>query len=593
MYSTPRRGRGSPRGLKTIPEGPIVEFVALIEETPTESWQKRTTAFQTLVESIPHGTAYIEAGQQWFNTPTILRHLAFPISELLKDARSTVVKRVCESLLDLFNKCQVDARYLFKDLMISILAVHAQTVHVIRQYVQSMVMECIPEVPCKMVMPLWMERLKTDKSRTVREACALYLGRSLQCWTVEGYLTNEIWMQVGSTLLRSLRDPSPHVRSYAKSALEYIQRNQPQHWEAMTTDPSGPVAKDPKLQKWLKSLEQNALAGDAADELSIASRFSYNSDSRFTKSNIRISSPRVKINQYEVTEADSVPFSIAVTHRSRSSGAIPPLPTSGKAAPFPQALSGSPMNVYGNVPLAKSNDVGHLPPKNPLPKQQTNHLSSLNFEYSESEGGDGDKTYRGKDPSTPIQVDAPTRNDMYVVPNSINISDGPLILSSDDLKKHAARRRSHSSLIMQERFRKSSKPLNGPDTVTEDERGMSSSGPNPVPDRLNPPANINLATNSTSDDSTTLAQPPEHMVIAIRLLRAHKSHVDQIMETLKIEMDALRDFDRLLEEPGRPTEEEVLNYFESVGLCLDQRFLVGRELQREMDRISRGEPPEL
>jgi hypothetical protein len=81
------------------------------------------------------------------------------------------------------------------------------------------------------------------------------------------------------------------------------------------------------------------------------------------------------------------------------------------------------------------------------------------------------------------------------------------------------------------------------------------------------------------------------MVIAIRLLRAHKEHVDTVMETLKVEMDTLRDFDNLLEETGRPTEEEVLDYFESLGLCLDQRTQSGAQLQREMDRISRGEPP--
>lgn len=90
---------------------------------------------------------------------------------------------------------------------------------------------------------------------------------------------------------------------------------------------------------------------------------------------------------------------------------------------------------------------------------------------------------------------------------------------------------------------------------------------------------------------TASQQAPEHMVIAIRLLRAHKEHVDAIMETLRIEMDTLRDFDQLLEEAGRPTEEEVLDYYESVGLCLEQRSAAGARLQQELDRVSRGEPP--
>jgi archaellum component FlaD/FlaE len=39
---------------------------------------------------------------------------------------------------------------------------------------------------------------------------------------------------------------------------------------------------------------------------------------------------------------------------------------------------------------------------------------------------------------------------------------------------------------------------------------------------------------------------------------------------LKVEWIQAR-LDNLLEETGRPTEEEVLDYFESLGLCLDQR----------------------
>jgi hypothetical protein len=81
---------------------------------------------------------------------------------------------------------------------------------------------------------------------------------------------------------------------------------------------------------------------------------------------------------------------------------------------------------------------------------------------------------------------------------------------------------------------------------------------------------------------------PEHFVIAEQLLRVHKTHVDQIMETLKIEMDTLRDFEQSLENEQSPTPDQVLDYFESVGLCLDQRTTAGNILQREMDRISKG-----
>ncbi len=83
---------------------------------------------------------------------------------------------------------------------------------------------------------------------------------------------------------------------------------------------------------------------------------------------------------------------------------------------------------------------------------------------------------------------------------------------------------------------------------------------------------------------------PEHTKIAHQLLEAHKLHVDQVMEVLKVEMDALKDFELILleEGPRRPTEEEVLEYFESLGLCLEQRTKAGQILRKKLDRISQG-----
>ena len=96
------------------------------------------------------------------------------------------------------------------------------------------------------------------------------------------------------------------------------------------------------------------------------------------------------------------------------------------------------------------------------------------------------------------------------------------------------------------------------------------------------------STTSSSSNNNTPQPPPEHIVIAIRLLRAHKSHVDQIMETLKLEMDTLRDFDRLLELAGRPTEEELITYYESIDLCLQQRYNANMTLRNEMNELSTG-----
>jgi hypothetical protein len=571
MYSSPGSSskRRSPHH-KQIPEGPITDFLAVIEETPAKEWQRRVKSLETLVSKIPTGSAYSESGRQWYNTPPVLRHLALPAGELLRDPRSTVVKRACKQLTTLFQRCQYDGRYLFKDLMPVILQVHAQTVQVIRTAVQQFVLETIPETPCKMVMPLWMERLQRDKSRTVRDACALYLGAALQSWTEEGYLTEDIWMQVGQCLIRTLRDPSPAVRQHARTALERIHREHPVKWEALLNDPTGPAARDPKLMRVLRNV---GTAGDD-EELTIASRFSYNSDARFASGGgvpaMRISSPRaVQFGSAASADSDerqgayAIPTAIAVKHKAPAAsggagggGLGPPVRPKAAAAPtarpFPQAEHSPPRRAdYSSAAPPRTTTGSRSTPPRPPPPRVVPASSSQQqeepLEYSES------SHYQGNGIRSPEEEE-----------------QGPFIASIDELKRHASQRRSRSSILLQDRFRQSSS--------FSERDGYIAAPSSPV-------------TNRSPVPNPSPAQPPEHMVIAVRLLRAHKSHVDTIMETLKMEMDCLRDFDRLLEEPGRPTEEEVLQYFESVGLCLEQRQAASTQLQREMDLISTGEPP--
>jgi hypothetical protein len=661
MYNASPRGGASPHH-KQIPAGPILEFTTSIENSKADQWKKRIEALKELVDGIPEGSAYSDV-PAWYNTPPLLRHLALPMSELLKDPRSTVVKRTCEYLTELFNRCQVDARYLFKDIMPTILAVHGQTVQVIRQAVQAMIMESIPEVPCKMIMPLWMDRLKVDKSRTVREACAMYLGQALISWTEEGYLTEEIWMQVGTSLIRTLRDPSPDVRANAKAALEKMRNSHPRHWDSLVNDPEGPAAKDVKAQKWLKKLEGGR--GTDSDNLSVNSKSSYNSDNRFVKKSLSSPSrllPPLKTlppsSSEEPTEDEggyTVPKSIAVTkaranpERStfqpmkRAGGLGPPL-----RRPFAQAVE-SPDPKASETRTTMSDDdndndshfkkttlstdsADGLPParvqSNPdLESNIQKSLARIQKTLSADSGdasfqsnrnpdssnlqkaistdtGDGDlqkaQSTDSRDvltlPHFPSDLN-PTFN--RPVPEEISSShsfdlseedgdEAPFVVSIQELKNHASKRRSRNSILMQERFRLSSSNLASSFKAGDEEEEIEidftkrrSEEENEVP---------NAEKDFVIDVNKPPTQAPEHMGIAIRLLRSHKEHVDTIMETLKVEMDTLRDFDKLLEKSGRPTEEEVLDYFEALGLCLDQRSQSGIVLQREMDRISRGEP---
>jgi CLASP N terminal len=587
QYQTPgRRHLVHPNSRSpVIAEDAIVDFCQVIDSTPTEDWPKRVQALEDLVTSIPDGSAYLQS-PGWYNTPVVLSHLALPIQELLKDARSTVVRRVCVALTTLFNKCQSDARLLFKEIMHTVLHVQGQTVQVIRSAVRTLISEAIPEVPCKSVMPLWMERLKSDKSPAVRDACALFLGLALQHWSSEtGYLTDDIFLQVGQVLLHTLRDPSPTVRQHTKAALIHMVRHHPERYERLIQDPNGPASKDMKLQQWLRSL--GSASAVPPDDLSVASKYTFQSESRWatTKAAVqvaRISSPRVFEDEV-VANRTPVPFSIAVTTTKTSSPqAVDPLVAQRRitaAAPFSQVVQ-SPAPVASSqrrapppaaqvgtpprAPVATTTKAPHLPPS---PQSQTYSALALQksndaddeddaalFEYSESNHG-------------------------AVEEEEIS----PFIASMHELKKHASRRRSRNSLLMVERFRASSSVI-AATKIDEAPTGSSSEMEN------HPIANTSSRVVVQKDDTLSKThRPPEHIVLAIRLLRAHKSHVDQIMETLKLEMDTLRDFDRLLEEPGRPTEDELLQYYESIDLCLRQRLQANKTLRQEMDRISAGE----
>jgi hypothetical protein len=233
------------------------------------------------------------------------------------------------------------------------------------------------------------------------------------------------------------------------------------------------------------------------------------------------------------------------------------------------------------------------PPRPPVgksyPSPQAKTYSALAQQASEEEEEEaGELEYSESHRSEPDVILQRTDTVVYTAAEA----EGPFIASMHELKKHASRRRSRNSILMQERFRtSSSRELNSSiisSTVVEETSSGDNENTIPNGDSPHRPATASpkeVPSSTQSSQSTA----PEHIVIAIRLLRAHKSHVDQIMETLKLEMDTLRDFDRLLEEPGRPSEEELINYYESVDLCLEQRQMAGVELRNEMNRISAGD----
>jgi len=542
----------SPPKSAHIEDGPVLDFCAVIEDTKPEQWQQRTKALQKLVGGVPD--EIMGADTHWYNSPKYIRHLAYPLSELLKDPRSSVVKRTCDSCTCLFSKCRADARYLLKDLMPTILGVHAQTVQVIRNAVLEMMMDSFPLVPCKSVMPLLLERLKSDKSRTVREACAVYLSLALESWTDEGYLTDDIRFQVGTSLIRALRDASPSVRNEAKRGIEQTRVTQPHVWHRLTHDPDGPAANDPKLMRWLLHMSNE----ESAESLSVASRGSHASNR----------SRQMFPPRHHQRPSRSVPSAVVFedSPQPQKKGLGPPMRIS--TVPYGTPAESPKRRTNGKHQKASPQRYKVGSPARRMPshtmERNRERVDSDTLKYDLSGIKNDLLNLDIKTAETTTTVDTAAEEDS---PRMAFEDEGLFIASVKELKEQATGRRSRRSSFLQERFRLSFSNLASSDNLMED------------------------SAEAKGDTTTYVAVvPPEHMKIAEQLLEAHRTHVDKIMETLRMEMDALKEFEMLVideSRPTRPTEDEVLDYFESVGLCLDQRTASGKVLQREMDRISK------
>jgi hypothetical protein len=603
--------RPSPRIDKQhILDGPIQDFTTIIESTVSEDWQRRTAALQALLSTIPssygrnentddgnscNGNGNNIHHDAWYTSPPTLRHLAMPLAELIKDARSTVVKRTCDSLVELFSKCKSDARYLFKDLMPTVCSAHASTVKVIRNYVQTMVLESIPCVYCKMSMPIWLDRLKHDKSRTVREACSLYLSTSMAEWGAtsdddfdndnNGYLSNEIYLQVGTILVKSLSDPSPIVRQNCKKGLEVVSAQQGDVIDGLVNDRS--LTRDLRARKLLKRLQEGENIGD--DNISVASRMSRGGASV-------ASAPIVRSGGYGGSSGSSYQRSMAPRHGNNRGVQPFRVPTT--------------IGVTSPPPLPPSSKVNSgLGPPRRIVKGISSSTAATTRAVSNS--SEEPLTPSPTTPILPSSFSTPTQDNAATSPhfkvqtngsnndenNNINATDlgntsfdstldTPLkpIANAEELRQAAKTRTGmsssrRSSLLLQDRF---SKTVLSSSQIMEDVAEID--------DNIRSVTDMMDLAHLKEDEISDHPNLPFHTKIAHELLEGHKQHVDDLMQILKVEMEMLKDFELIMLEQGprRPTEEEVLEYFESLGLCLEQRKKAGKLMQKKMDRISEG-----
>jgi hypothetical protein len=466
----------------------IDTFISALDALEKDEWRAQTLAFETLVESLPKpgSTSKSVSGiMPWYKSYTALRRLSKPISSVLLNPRSTVVKHCTQHFVFLvqrirdLNPPKADmCKYLLKDLLTPILSMHAQTVKVIRNYAIDMMTILIPLCRFKSGLPVLLEKLRKDKSSEVREGCVKYLNMIVKYWSREGdespeetpYLTDNICNHIGNGLARAMMDPTQSVRSEARSAFEHFRCHYPELWNAIVQKPDGIFSKDNRLKK---SIMNVAMKADAEGR-SVGENPSYESGDDYDVRTLGSVGSRGSMNSWNSTNSFISKGSSKLGFRASVRSSSNTRPRAGtKSAP------------------KRTTSSGPRPPKK-----------------------------------------SPFGNAASPVPKSPN--------------------RARPNAI--------AKPL------------------------------------AAHNGSTAGNTPSENYMVANQLLASHKIYIDDLMESLRGEMNTVRDFETLLvksqnnpNEIGTygPSEDDVLKYYEAVYAYLDKGGEDSIKLRKEMERIGR------
>mmetsp|Transcript_15171 Transcript_15171/g.22283 ORF Transcript_15171/g.22283 Transcript_15171/m.22283 type:complete len:812 (-) Transcript_15171:155-2590(-) len=695
-----------------VDDGPVTDFLHTVSKLGSDEWRARTMAFERLLSTLPSeddAPLSPDANNQlipWYKSPPILRRLATTITTLLLDPRSTVVKHTCNSLTILLTSTTDNAaRYLIKDLLPTIIALHAQTVNVIKSYALQMMLDVIPHTKFKSGLPIFLEKLRKDKNRDAREACARYLRAVLVHWgptsNQPNYLTRDVYTHIGNGLARGLTDPSQCVRAECRSGFDTLRDIHREIWEDIVHKRDGPLSKDIRLKKTLinaavrNDAERSLASTEGGRENDEASVYSQGSQgSQLTYSTVHTRESQISYRSYASRSTAAGNRSVATaptvlgnrsgaryrgsggnvagggtprttarhtakstidaeggsvggrsTGSRRRSGIVPPSHNNSVAErkgissasprrrgppqsqnPFAGAINSPPTSASAALSSVRS------PPRPPprITSSQPSNIAAAHATTTPSSAQSGkmneeivnkaatsiQAAIRGVNVRQSI-LPAEMANVSITDDDDTNNSQGG---DSDKKKlgktaKEMAHRRktigaSKSSLVMP-----NSSDVMSPSSVSYDDT-FTSPSPHKVQQQKSRDEKMRLSRRSSmllqkrleeGNDLVEGSAPSadDHVKIGHQILLAHRNHIDELMETLRREMDSVGRFEILLasSQPqqsymngggdggggGALTEEDVLEYFEAVAVCLEERSENGKRFEQTLDKISRGE----
>jgi len=483
-------------------------------------------------------------------------------------------------------------RLLFRDLLPFILDLSKQTVKLIRTYGAKMTIDILPCCRVKSCLVVLLERMKTHPNRTVREDCARYLRCILETWpwdptgngSLDGKITNDgvvvvnsrkderlsldSTRQIGLGFGRTLSDPTNPVREEARRGFEVLFRRFRPVWDEVMN--SG-VVRDVRLRTKLLEMASSRSDGNLFDDAASLGEMSLNS----AVSGLSYASHRSNVSHLSSTFAsrgmanNGVPSIIGTpkvsSPRARSRMGYSP-PSSSPSYMRGTASSATSIIEQGRQQSKMASDnysinkyvtsSGHVL-STPSPRSK--------FSKSTTSYGEDDNAATAHQPfasllQTPCRSMTPEKDQ-----TSTNI-----------LRKRLSRRISGIKPEIHEHVRS---PVHQLSCIIETEDCEEV-----------PPT-------ATKDAHTT-----EITKVALEVVLAHLSHIEQIEQLIAKEKDLLLDLNKQVgisitdrtmasDIEGRLcalSEEQVCDYFESVHTCVDKQRHVCEDLLREMERISHG-----
>ncbi|KAL7541890.1 hypothetical protein ACHAXR_011335 [Thalassiosira sp. AJA248-18] len=587
----------------------------------------------------------------WYRSSKSVRRLAMPLKTLLLDARSAVVKDVTELIGTLLmvklqphpsltmaeaeegndnktdddedqnnnggletingglgaNKKEIQqqqspppppfvGRLLIKDLLPAILDMSKQTVKAIRTYGVNMMIDVLPHCRVKSCIVVLLERMKTHQNRTVREDCAKYLRCVLETWPwdptgscdnisnadipivnsrKEERLSLDSTRQIGLGLGRTLSDSAKPVREEAKRGFQALLKRFRPVWDEVM---SSGVVRDVRLRKKLLEAASRSNDGNLFDDMASLGEMSLNS----AVSGMSYTSYRSNMSNRSYA-----------SHRGMASNGVPSTIGTPKVN-SPRNMRSSRVRYSPSVPSASS----------PSYIRGTGSSSARMSEQAKMQAKEGPNKYSVNEYVTSsghvLSTPSPRKGKQHAKPtnlygreetDAVTTTQQPfaslLQTPSRSMIRLSPESRQKSCKILRKRL---SRRISG--VIDE------------APEHITSPSQ--LSSISEADDSNCMPSSTinaEITNVALEVIAAHLSHLDQIETLVSKEKDLLLDLNKqlgisisdgtraadLADRLASLSEEQVCDYFESVHVCVDKQRDAGESLLQEMERISEGD----